>query len=306
MTTLVLPALEGRKPLGFLAAVGLTRLLTVHGGARPKLSWRRDDVAAVLDGPWDSVGAVVDVLKGIVSSIPEDGVVPGAPAELPPPGEAPDKLRLPPGDLRQLAVALAATPDPEIEAWLASLVTDLSLDDKRRSDITLMAAPSGKQSMRTMLQKPLAQLRSHPDCLGEALTGWRRRPGVTGEYLDHQVLFDAGDSGFGESEERGVPGATWLALMAYPLMRTTAAGAEPITTGWYRKPRRPAIFVYPLWATPLDLHAMSALLDHPLWSGGLDGALPDGAAALGVFTMGRAQRRRIPGRTFAGVLGPLP
>jgi hypothetical protein len=168
-----------------------------------------------------------------------------------------------------------------------------------------MAAPSGKQSMHTMLEKPLGFVRDNPACLAEALTSWRRYPGVTGEYLDHQVLFDAADSGTGKSEERGVPGATWLALMSYPMLRTTADGSEPVTTGWHRVGRRTPVFVYPLWTAPLDCHAITALLEHPLLQENARGKTPPEANAFSVFEVRQAQRRRIPGRTFAGVLGPV-
>lgn len=305
MNTLTLPALDGRRALGFLAALGLTRLLEVYDGDAPRLAWARDTATAVLRTRHKTVDALADRLLEIVQSIPEGGVLPGVPPELPPPGAAPDRLRTPPAELRELAAGLAPEPDPEVEAWLSSLVTDLTLDDKDRSDISLMAAPSGKQSMRTMLEKPLAEVRDNPGCLREALVGWRRYPGVTGEYLDHQVLFDAADSGAGESEERGVPGATWLALMSYPLLRTTAAGAEPITSGWYRQPRRPPTFLYPLWTAPLGCDAIVALVEHPLWELAVEGVLPAEARALSVFAIHRFQRRRIAGRTFAGVLAPM-
>lgn len=305
MNTLRLPALDGRKALGFLAALGLTRLLEVHDGDTPRLSWTRDGCIAVLQTRYDNVELLADRLGAIAQSIPDKGVLPGVATEMPPPGAAPDRLRVPPIKLRELAMALAPDADAEVEAWLASLVTDLSLDDNGRSDISLMAAPSGKQSMRTMLEKPLAEVRDNPQCLHEALTGWRRCPGVTGEYLDHQVLFDAADSGAGESEERGVPGATWLALMSYPLFRTTAAGTEPITSGWHRGRRQRPTFVYPLWTAPLGCDGIVALVEHPLWERAVDGELPPQASALSVFAVQRFQRRRIPGRTFAGVLGPV-
>lgn len=305
MTTLTLPALDGRKALGFLAALGLTRLLDVYDGDTPRLAWSRDTRSAVLRTRHDTVDDLVGRIAEIVQSIPEDGVLPGVPATLPPPGAAPDRLRISPDALRDLATELGSDGNPEVDAWLTSLVTDLSCDDRGRSDITLMAAPSGKQSMRTMLEKPLAEVRENSHRLHEALTGWRRYPGVTGEYLDHQVLFDAADSGDGASEERGVPGATWLALMSYPLLRTTAAGAEPITSGWHRQPRRPPMFLYPLWTAPLGCDAIIALLEHPLWDRCVDGILPSAASAFGVFAVHRFQRRRIPGRTFAGVLGPV-
>lgn len=306
MTVLTLPALDGRTPLGFLAALGLTRLLDVHTDDSPRLSWSPDEYTAQLHTTCSSIEAVVAGLRNVIDSIPNDGVLPGAPVNLPPPGAAPDQLRLAPVALRALANELAPEPDAEVEAWLGSLVTDLSLDDKARADISLMAAPSGKQSMRTMLEKPLNMVREDPECLAEALDGWRRRPGVSGEYLDHRVLFDGADSGAGKSEERGVPGATWLALMSYPLFRTTSLGSEPITTGWHRGPRRqPPMFVYPLWTVPLDCHAVTALLEHPLMQQCISGEVPTAADVLSIFTVRRAQRRKIPGRTFAGVLGPV-
>lgn len=305
MNTLALPALDGRKALGFLAALGLTRLLEVYDDDSPELAWTPESSTAVLHTRHETIDALTDRLARIAQSIPDEGVLPGVPAELPPPGAAPDRLRVSPVELRELATALAPDANPEAEAWLTSLVTDLSCDDKGRCDISLMAAPSGKQSMRTMLEKPLAELRGNPRCLHEALVGWRRYPGITGEYLDHQVLFDAADSGAGQSEERGVPGATWLALMSYPLLRTTAAGTEPITSGWHRRLHQSPTFLYPLWTVPIGCEGIVALLEHPMWEQALDGKLPYGARAFSVFAVHRFQRRRIPGRTFAGVLGPV-
>lgn len=305
MTIVNLPALDGRTPLGFLAALGLTRLLDVHTDDSPRLSWSRDDYTAQLHTTRTSIESMVADLRKIVDGIPEGGVLPGVPTNLPPPGEAPDRLRVAPGALRALVNELAPDPDREVEAWLSSLITDLSLDSNSRADISMMTAPSGKQSMRTMLEKPLNLVRDHPECLVEALVGWRRRSGTTGEYLDHRVLFDGADSGVGKSAERGVPGATWLALMSYPLLRTTALGAEPVTTGWHRRRREPSLFVYPLWEAPLDQHAVIALLEHPVMAQCLNGEVPSAAEALSVFFVCRAQRRRIPGRTFAGVLGPV-
>lgn len=306
MNALALPALDGRTPLGFLAALGLARLLDVYTDDSPKLAWSPQDYTAQLHTSRSSIDAIIADLRRIVASIPEGGVLPGVPVNLPPPGAAPDQLRLPPAELRALANSLAPEPDAEVEAWLSSLVTDLSLDEKSRADISLMSAPSGKQSMRTMLHFPLRQVRDDPSCLAEALVGWRRRPGVSGEYLDHRVLFDGADSGAGKSEERGVPGATWLALMSYPLFRTTAIGGEPITTGWQRRRRLPSVFVYPLWVAALDRYAVTALMEHPLLRSCIHGAVPAAAEVLSIFAVQRAQRRRIPGRTFAGVLGPVP
>jgi hypothetical protein len=157
-----------------------------------------------------------------------------------------------------------------------------------------------------MLEKPLAQVRKDPGLLREAMVAWRRYPGVTGEYLDHRVLFDAVDAPDGKPAERGVPGATWLALMAYPLLRTTATGGEPMSTGWQEFGRRAGRrMVYPLWSSPLDPAAVKAVLSHPVLAGAEPGAPPPAATLLSVFWIGHAGRRRIPGRNFAGVLAPI-
>lgn len=306
MTRLPLPALDGRTPLGFLAALGVLRLVTAWTPHRPRLAWSREHGTAVLHDAHAEIGDLVADLSAVVAAIPEGGVLPGLSPDFPPPGEAPDKLRLQRGELRTYVERVAQSDGEGAERWLSSLVTDLSVDDKQRADISLYAAPSGKQSMRTMLEKPLQLVRKNPDLLREALVAWRRYAGVSGEYLDHRVLFDATDSPTGQSAERGVPGATWLALMAYPLLYTTAEGGEPRTTCWQNSGLRTGKWmVYPLWSAPLEESGVRALLNHPVLGGAKPGTIPEAADLLSIFAVQHASRRRIPGRTFAGVLTPI-
>lgn len=305
MTELPLPALDGRTPLGFLAALGVLRLVTEHTKHSARLAWSPQDATAVLHDAQPDIDTLVADLNGIVCGIPDGGVLPETSAGFPPPGEAPDKLRMIRPALRTYAAHVAEVDGPAGERWLGSLITDLSVDKDGRADISLYAAPSGKQSMRTMLGKPLALIRNDPGLLREALVAWRRYPGVTGEYLDHRVLFDAVDAADGKPAERGVPGATWLALMSYPLLRTTAEGGQSMTTCWqnlgHRSGRR---MIYPLWSAPLDPAAVQALLSHPVLSDAKPGPPPDLAGLLSVFWIGHAARRRISGRNFSGVLAP--
>jgi hypothetical protein len=327
VTAIALPALDGRLPLGFLAALGVTRLVDAAGHAAT-LAWSERDASAVLHGEGLSdMDDVVGVLCDVVEQMPDGVLVPDGVVGFPPPGEAPDKLRLTPPKLRELFESLAHLGSTDVlHDWVSSLVTDLALDAQGRSAHTLYGAFSGKQSMYTMLTKPLELVRRRPELLREAIEGWKRVDGVTGEYLDHQVLFDAADSPSGESRERGVPGATWLALMSYPLIRTTSTdGRRATSTGWYTSGRRVRLR-WPLWRNPLDLAAIRALWESPLLTRAARG--DDSAAdaesdrrvektvtlgkearqqlmAIGVFHIGRAERRRIPGRNFSGVLGPV-
>ena len=305
MTGLPLPALDGRAPLGFLAALGVLRLVTEHTGHSARLAWSTQDATAVLHDAQPTVDALVDDLVEIVNAILEGGVLPETGSDFPPFGGPKDKLRLTREEFPSYAAQVVDVEADGGERWLASLVTDLVLAADGRIETSQFTAPSGRQTMRTMLREPLALVRAQPSHLREALLAWRRYPGVTGEYLDHKVLFAAVDSADGRSAERGVPGATWLALMSYPLLRTTAVDKEVTTTCWqdlgWSAGRR---MVYPVWSEPLDLAAAAALLTHPVLDGAEPGTPPDGARLLSVFQVVHAERRRIPGRMSAGVLTP--
>ena len=307
MTDLPLPALDGRSPLGFLAALGVLHLITENGSPQTRLAWSEQDCTGTLIGGHRRIEDLVDDLTGIIGSVPAGGVLPGMHPDFPPPGAAPDKIRLPRPQFRDYAAWVTDHTGAAGERWMASLVTDLSIDAQNRGDISLFTAPAGRQSMRTMLEKPLEAVQQNPTLLREALTGWRRHPGVTGEYLDHRALFDAVDAPDGTASMRGVPGATWLALMAYPLLRTTAIHGQPLSTGWQPAAGRgiPRRFIYPLWSAPLDTAAVTALLQHPVLQSAATGAPPPAARQLSVFHVCAAERRSPPGAKSAGVLTPV-
>jgi hypothetical protein len=311
MTALSLPALDGRSPLGFLAALGVLRLLTENGHPHARLAWSTRHCTAELHHSHRDLDDLAADLQAIVETIPEGGVLPSVPADFPPLGEAPDKLRLPRPQFRDYADSLQLNNDEatfaQIERWLSSLVTDLSIDDKGRADISLFTAPAGKQSMRTMLTKPLTTVRDNPATLAEALRGWRRYPGTTGEYLDHRALFDAADAPDGKPAMRGVPGATWLALMSYPLLITTSAGNDQVSSGWQRNRGRQGgpRLLYPLWSTPVDTYGALALLSHPALQGSEPGTPSAAFRTATVFLICAATRLKADGQKSAGVLIPI-
>ena len=191
--------------------------------------------------------------------------------------------------------------------WLPHLLTDLAADGNGRAALTPYTAPSGKQNLRTFFAKPLHEVRASPGRIREALAGWRRVEGVTGEYLDHHVLNAAADDPVGRPRaESGVPGATWLATMALPLLRITGDGQNITATLWHRAERR-HVMIWPLWHQQLDRPAVQTLIEHPC-------LIPAGPAltvrraawpALGIFAVCGAERQQITGRKFPGVLAPV-
>lgn len=318
MNEVRLPALTGDSPLGILAAIGVLRLLSEFTAPTTRLHWDRNNLTAVLHGSHQRVDDVVADLNAIVVSIPDGSVLPGVGAGFPPPGAAPDGLRVRQTDLRSAAQSLVRDmPDAQRDealCWLSSLVTDLATDDKGRVAISQFTAPSGKQSMATMLEKPLEQIRKEPDYLRQALVGWRRMAGVTGEYLDHRAMWDATEDGAGSPSMRGVPGATWLALMSYPLLRTTVSPRKrPLSSGWHTvtvNGSRPYDELrLPVWEQPLGAAGITALIEHPALSkaSGSTGSpvRSDDLTALGVVHVCRARRYQPPGGKSAGVLTPV-
>lgn len=318
MNTIELPALDGRLPLGFLAACGTLRLLdesTPPGSPRPLLSWDRYTGTAQLSIDSDLDG-VVERLQQSARSIPPEALLPNGPPAFPgnnSPSEWPrgDPVRMPVGEFAsQVRSWRAAFGDDFVDVWLPAMVTDLTEDDKACVELSPFAAPSGQQRFATMFDKPLQLVRERPELLREALVGWRRVDGVTGEYLDHHVIRSAADRSEGESIEAGVPGATWLALMALPLFPAWAGSARPLAGGWQARRRSRPLLVWPLWAAQTDVHAALSLLTHPALriiegGGAAPGprvADPDALRALGVFYVGGADRQAIAGRNFAGVL----
>lgn len=319
MNDVRLPALTGDSPLGILAACGVLRLLTDFTQDQPTLRWDPNTLTAVIGSRRESVDDVLADLQSIATAIPDSCVLPGVGPDFPPPGAAPDRLRILQPEFRdesgRLLSGRSQDEVAEAQRWLGSLVTDLAVDaQKGRVAISQYTAPAGKQSMATMLGKPLELIKKKPDYLRQALVSWRRVNGVTGEYLDHRAMWDATEDGRGGTGTmRGVPGSTWLALMAFPLFLTTASEQKrPVTSGWHvvmENRRRHDELRLPVWRQPLGTAAVVALVEHPALTGD-DKAFTRRSASrrtqqeldgLGIIHICRARRNETTGKS-AGVL----
>jgi hypothetical protein len=309
MTTAVeLPALDGRKPLGFLAALGLIRTLDSGGTSPLRLSFSRRSATACLHSPLTSVEEIADKLQDLIARSP-GAAIPGVDPRFPlPAGRGSDPMRRPRDEFASLVEDMRVIDEQAATGWLPYLLTDLAVDSQGRADLTPFCAPSGKQNLRTFFDKPLAAVRSEPSLLREALSLWRRIDGFTGEYLDHHVINSAADDPAGQAgSERGVPGATWLATMAVPLLRLAGDGEQIAATMWHRPGRR-HLMIWPLWHQPLDLPAVQVMIEHPsLIPIDSKPTVRSGSwEALGIFAVYGAERQQIHNRKFAGVLAPCP
>jgi hypothetical protein len=303
-----LPALDGRSPLGFLAALGLLNLMYETTAKPAALSFSTSTGTAVIHSPMSSLDEIEQELAAIVAAAAKDAAIAGVNPRFPlRAGSRADPMRRPRGSYRELATEIRNIDARAADYWLPHLLTDLAVDNAGRASLTPYAAPSGKQNLRTFFSKPLEEVHANRSRIHEALAGWRRVEGFTGEYLDHHVLNSAADDPLGRTAaESGVPGATWLATMALPLLRITGDGENVAATLWYRAARRP-VMIWPLWRQQLDLHAVQALIEHPCLTP-IDPAptvLRKDWPPLGIFGVYGAERQPIPRRKFPGVLAPI-
>ncbi|MFI7610677.1 hypothetical protein ACIBP6_05490 [Nonomuraea terrae] len=318
MNTVELPALDGRDPLGFLAALGLLRVLREDA----RLSFSDTTGCAQIHSAFTNTDGIAGALTDIVADIEEDAALPGVGPKFPlrpvPASRArgaekadeSDPMRVPrPAYGEHLYDRVEALGDGAVE-WLSYLVTDLAVDRAGRAALTPYMAPAGKQTVWTFFRKSLEVVRQEPSRLTEALIGWRRVDGFTGEYLDHRVLRSAADHPSGKSIPAGVPGATWLATQALPLLRVTGDGRNVSAALWHRHNRR-AVMIWPLWKPALDIHAVQALLDHPSLrpaptsQGHAIAVERERLVPLGVFGIYGAERQAVEGGKSAGVLVPV-
>lgn len=289
MNAIDLPALDGRSVLGFLAAIGTVRVLAEHTEhTDTRLSWDPAGFTARihLRGA-HTVGDIAACLRATLPDSANDGYLPGLDAPLPlgpddatsDEGKRPDdRMRMPPAELQDRYTAWAdhETDRNLLDQWITGLITDIAVDETadKATALTLrtgLLAPFARMTTRTAFRNAIELCHDTRDTdhLLAALTGWRRVSGYTGEYLDDRALLDSTDSPTAVGEERGVPGATWLALMALPIFRVTATiptGGTPRQsgTGWQRGQRSvQPVFRWPIWRQALDLDAIHALTDHP-------------------------------------------
>jgi hypothetical protein len=304
-----IPALDGRSPLGFLAALGLLNLLNQLATEPVRLSFTPGVANAVIHSPMATLDEIQASLAELAAGAPPGGAIVGLDPGFPlPAGTGKDPMRNPRQDYRHFAARIRQLDESAAAHWLPCLFTDLAVDRDGRAALTPFAAPRAKQSTRTFFAKSLSMVRTDTGWIREALTAWRRVEGVTGEYLDYRVLNSPVDNPEGRKEaERGVPGATWLATMALPLLRLTGDGQNTAATLWHRTGRR-SVMIWPLWRQPLDRHAVQALIEHPC----LRPVDPTPAInntpweSLGIFAVCGAERQKLPDVSqFAGVLAPI-
>ncbi len=271
MAEITMPALVGNDPLGFLASLGVLRLTTTELGWESTLCWPNGPRnGAVLGGvpEGSTIETVAEALAGIVESTKDVGhLIPGIE------GFPPAKLGSKGGDpVKELTfqersgMAITSLDKPATFGdWVVATVA-LAVPDGDESKHRLTAAfvrPTGQVTLDRSLKGGLHD--ASEIALTEAMAGWVRSEGVTGNYFDHRAIRDeyVGQHVSGAMKNVGVPGASWLALMALPMLPVRTPQSGKATTVGFKKGARPSSFRWPVWSEPQTLVGVASLMDHP-------------------------------------------
>lgn len=229
MSTVPLPAVAGHLPHGWLAALGLTRLLaeTWPGLA---LTWDRQWAHPVLVGGPTSREDVVAAARAVLDALPDGAVLPGVDPGHPAAGARPG------------AGLLAPWAGPDGETWRRALIAP-------SGDLHPLIRPHAAQTLAGMLRAMTKALRGDPGLLDAAIAGPGH--GLTDTYgAGLWILRSTG------SRPAASPGLDWLAVMAVPWMpvvETATPAGLPVTAavGWPLDPSGRPTLSWSLWHDPI-------------------------------------------------------
>lgn len=240
-----LTALRGYLPVGFMAGLGLLRLLP----AGCRLGWDGRTQAAFVEGIGrdEMLDILRDRLAGRAAS-PELAI-------------ADDVRKFPVERFRELAMSA----DADTLAWVRSWWREDG-DETVPTDLCLTGGPQRMVRMARELAARLDPSRSAKQTawvrekFAEALFGpWRYEDDVASWGWDPASFRPGALTATEPAKTRlaGVAGAYWLAWEAQPLLPCLHGTG---TVGFVRKPRA---WTWATWAEPLDLHAAAALVFRP-------------------------------------------
>lgn len=275
-TTVRLTGLDGGEPLGFLAALGVLRVVDdrrATGTDRPRLRFADEGVQVPeLLGP-PSIDTVVETILQDAALLAES--VPlsfaydeaGERCDVDHPGAARD-LKPAPAAARELLKASADA--SRIDADLATaLLSDVARDKSRgRAKPTAFHFTAGQQAFLGMAES-LRRGIDAVDCT-EALCGpWRRESSLPSMGWDTADLREYALRASNPSKEKrgSVAAAHWLGIRALGFFPVHARGRDIVTAAvhgrWFD-----GVFAWPLWNAALTVPVVTQLLQQDVvsWS----------------------------------------
>lgn len=262
MSRIQLPGVDGSNPLGFLAALGLLRVLP-----RAKLGFAADgSFKAFVDAlhvgeselakvVWDDAQAAED------HSAPWRFTYTKAATKKQGPQEVAD-LKPPPADFSRFLAACVDSwlrGDDEAVAYAAAFGTDIAIDGKGNTKPTAFHFTAAQQTFLGMVDQIRALVTE--EWVAKSLyEGHEQRSGSNLRWdpgAERYWALMANDPS-GEGTRVNAP-LEWLAFRGLPLLPSFPQNMRIITTG-VRGKGDEMTFTWPLWTAPASLHTTRSVL----------------------------------------------
>lgn len=261
MSEIELTGLDGSNPLGFLAAVGVVRVLADHGHD-VRMRW-------ALAGTWRAVICAPLSRESLLALLDQDRRTWAGERALllryskeGGDGSVRD-LKPRPDDLGRWLSDLVEGGSARSLALAAAFFTETAQDNNGNTKPTALHFTAGQQQFLAMAA--LLQAGVTGEDLEEALFGpWRYRRELPVFGWDASAGRDYALRASDPSKDKktGVPGADWLAFLGLAALPVAPVGAKVLTPGcsggW-----KTGSFCWPLWTGALGLPTIQSLLVHP-------------------------------------------
>ena len=291
---ILLNGINGANPLGFLAAVGTLRVLSLDADAT-RLRWKKHENAwrpvLTIDTPLDENAFVDRLSTKLATSIPEEVFALG------------DNPSVPFDVFRAYAEASAMTAlnGHRVRAdFAAALAGEYPLDKDGKVPDTALRTMSGAghQHFLKFMRNFTEQVQ--PSHLHKTLfESWRYDDPVQNMTLrwdpsdDNRYALRWSDpSGDPDRKTSGsMWGANRLAVEALPLFPTLPAHRQLETVGFHTQGARKTYWSWPIWETPTDLDSVRSLLDMAdVQRSDRPDLYPGGLSARGITEVYRSRR----------------
>lgn len=263
MTEILFTGLDGKNPLGFLAALGVLNVVTDHAkrGRIPRLKWKTSGTyrPILVDGP--DRDSVLDLLEADRDELATEAALDlryqkssGA--------EAHD-LKSPPARFVDYLQTLVETEARRSLSFAAAFATDVAVDNNGNTKPTALHFTAGQQEFLAMVSE-LRKGVVRAD-FEEALFGpWRYARPLPILQWDNSQARDYALRASDPSKDKklGVPGADWLAFRGLPFVRVAPVGGEVLTTGC-RGGWKTGAFRWPIWSAAIERAVVHCLLTSP-------------------------------------------
>lgn len=253
MNEILLPALDGTNPLGFLTSLGMLDAVA-RAGRQATLHWTDDIVPQAVIRGIEDAGDLLELVDADRISWAKSLVL-NYPQQHPLPDAKPSDIVLRAWFESTFEASCGADAD-----MLCAIVAEGAFDLGMKAKPTHLHFTAGQQRFLEMVRTLAAEV--NKDMLTEAIFGpWRYKstlPSLSWDARGERLYAVRATNPSGE-KRLGVPGADWLAFRGLVFYPVSAEGGTLRTTACNRAWKSSA-FRWPLWSVPASRDVVRSLV----------------------------------------------